>query len=79
MHVAWASKQEELEAVVLQENYDFVTITETWWDDSHDWSAAMDGYKLFRRDRRGKRDVGVALYMRDCFNCIELIDCGDRV
>ncbi|NXW01633.1 ANR12 protein, partial [Fregetta grallaria] len=33
----------------------------TWWDDSYDWSAAMAGYKLFRRDRRGRRGGGVAL------------------
>ena len=37
------NKQEELEAIVQQENYDIVAITETWWDDSHNWSAAMDG------------------------------------
>ena len=43
------NKQEELEAVVQQDRYDLVTNTETWWDDSHDWSAAIDGYKLFRR------------------------------
>ncbi|KAK4830584.1 hypothetical protein QYF61_011819 [Mycteria americana] len=49
------NKQEELEGIVQQENYDIVAITETWWDDSHNWSAAMDGYKLFRRDRRGRR------------------------
>lgn len=24
---------------------------ETWWDESHDWSVATDGYRLFRRDR----------------------------
>jgi len=45
------NKQEELEAFVQQDSYDLVTITETWWGDPHDWSAAMDGYKLFRRDR----------------------------
>jgi len=39
----------------------------------------MDGYKLFRRDRRGKRGGGVALYIRDCFDCIELNDCDDKV
>ncbi|KAJ7405034.1 mitochondrial fission process protein 1 [Pitangus sulphuratus] len=55
------NKQEELEAIVQQESYDVVTITETWWDDSHDWRAAMDGYKLFRRDRQGRRGEGVAL------------------
>ncbi|PKU33632.1 rna-directed dna polymerase from mobile element jockey-like [Limosa lapponica baueri] len=35
------NKQEELEATVHQENYDVVAITERWWDDSHDWSAAL--------------------------------------
>ncbi|KAK4830652.1 hypothetical protein QYF61_012495 [Mycteria americana] len=49
------NKQEELEAIVQQENDDIVAITETWWDDSHNWSAAMGGYKLFRRARQGRR------------------------
>jgi len=73
------NKQEELEAIAQQHSYDLVTITETWWDDCLDWSAAMDGYKLFRRDRRGKRGSGMALYVRDCFDCIELNDCDDKV
>ncbi|KAJ7424170.1 hypothetical protein BTVI_07462 [Pitangus sulphuratus] len=50
------NKQEELEAIEQQESYDEVAITETWWDDSHDWSAAMDGYKLFRKDRPPNQD-----------------------
>ena len=45
------NKQEDLEAIMQQESYDIVAITETWWDDSYDWSAAMCGYKLFRKDR----------------------------
>ncbi|KAK4810944.1 hypothetical protein QYF61_013352 [Mycteria americana] len=73
------NKQEELEAVVHQENYDMVAITETWWDDSHNWSAAMNGYKLFRRDRRGRRGGGVALYIRECLDSLELNDGDDRV
>lgn len=24
-------------------------ISEMWWDESHDWSIATGGYKLFRR------------------------------
>ncbi|KAJ7423110.1 hypothetical protein BTVI_11074 [Pitangus sulphuratus] len=55
------NKQEELEAIVQQESCDVVTITETWWDDSHDWSAVMEGYKLFRRDRQGTRGGGVSV------------------
>jgi len=39
----------------------------------------MDGYKLFRRYRQGKRGGGVALRVRDCFDCIELGDCDDKV
>ncbi|KAK4810556.1 hypothetical protein QYF61_004519 [Mycteria americana] len=73
------NKQEELEAIVHQENYDMVAITETWWDDSHNCSAAMDGYKLFRRDRRGRRGGGVALYVRECLDSLELDDGDDRV
>ena len=48
------NKQEELEAV-WQANYDFVAITETWWDCSHNWSAVTDRYKLFKRDRQARR------------------------
>ncbi|PKU29698.1 adaptin ear-binding coat-associated protein 1 [Limosa lapponica baueri] len=73
------NKQEELEATVQQESYDVVTITEMWWDDSHDWSAAMDGYKLFRRDRQGRRGGGVALYVREGYECRELIEGNSRV
>jgi len=73
------NKQEELEAIVQQDIYNLVTITETWWDDSHDWRAALDGYKLFSRDRQGKRGGGVALYVRDCFDCIKLSNCDDKV
>jgi len=73
------NKQEKLEAIVQQDSYDLVTTTEMWWDDSYDWSAAMDGYKLFRRDRQGKRGGGVGLYVTDCFDCIELDACDDKV
>ena len=55
-----------------------IAITETWWDDSYDWSAAMDGYKLFRRDRQGRRGGGVALYIQEFFDCIKLNDCDDK-
>ena len=65
------NKQEELEAVMKQENYDVVGITETWWDVSHDWSEPIDGYKLFRRDRQGRRGGAVGLYVRDCYDCFE--------
>jgi len=45
------NKQEELEATVLLESFDLVAIIETWWDEWHDWSAAIDDHRPFRRDR----------------------------
>ncbi|KAK4820564.1 hypothetical protein QYF61_001627 [Mycteria americana] len=73
------NKQEELKAIVQQASYDLVTLTETWWDDSHDWSAAMDGYKLFRRDRQGRRGGGWLCLLGECFHCVELSDYDDKV
>ncbi|PKU47386.1 adaptin ear-binding coat-associated protein 1 [Limosa lapponica baueri] len=76
------NKQEELEAIVQQESYDVVAIMELWWDDLHDWSAALDVYKLFRRDRQRRRGGGVgggALYVREGYECQELIEGNSRV
>ena len=66
------NKQEELEAIVLLESYDLIAITETWWDESHDWNVALDGYGLFRRDRRERRGRGVALYVKKTLQSEEL-------
>ena len=32
----------------------------------------MDGYRLFRRDRQGRRGRGVVLYVREGFDCMML-------
>ncbi|KAM6226441.1 uncharacterized protein M6G45_016903 [Spheniscus humboldti] len=64
--------KQELEPTVLLESYDLVAITENWWDESHDWSTAIDGYKLFRRDRRGRRGGGGARYIKKWIECEEL-------
>ncbi|KAM6187496.1 uncharacterized protein WM294_016646 [Sarcoramphus papa] len=47
---------------------DLIAVTEMWWDESHDRSTAVDGYKQLRRDRQGKRGGRVALY--PCKACI---------
>jgi len=73
------NKQEELKAIVQQETYDMVVIMETWWDNSHNFSAVTHGSKLFRRDRQGRRGGGVALYARECFDCLELDDGNDSI
>jgi len=66
------NKQEELEAIVQQDRYDLVAVTETWWDSLHDWHAVMDGYTLFRKDRPTRGGGAVALYVRDQLECTEL-------
>ena len=67
-----SNKQEKLEAIVQQVNCDLVAITETWWNCSHRWSAAVEGYELFRRNRQGRRGSGMALSFRECFDVAEL-------
>lgn len=47
-------KQEELEAIMCQKKYDTVAITEMWWDVSHEWSAIINVYTFFRKDRQGR-------------------------
>jgi len=66
------NKQEELEATMLLESYDLTALTETQWDESHDWSVAIEGYRLFRRDRWGKRGEGLAPYIKKPIQCEEL-------
>ncbi len=39
----------------------------------------MDGYKLFRKDRQGRRGGGVALYVKECFEVTELMTRDDKV
>ena len=53
------------------ESYGLIAIAETWWDDSHDWRAAIDGYKLFRRKER--RGGGCPLWKKEKrIDCTEL-------
>lgn len=73
------NKQEEGEAMLQQENWDIVAITETWWDKSQNWSVTMESYKFFETERQGVRGSGIALYVRDCLDCLEFNDGGIRL
>ena len=42
-------------------------------------TEVMDGYKLFRRDRQGRKGSGVALYIKVCFDVEELGVGNDKV
>lgn len=56
-----------------------VAITEAWWDDPHSWSAALDGCKLFGKDRPGSRAGVVALIVAEYLDCLKLTYSDDRV
>jgi len=43
------------------QSYDIISISETWWEESHSWSAGTEGYWLLRRDRQGLRGGDVEL------------------
>ena len=58
-------KQEELALLLAVTSPDIVGITETWWDSSHDWAVSVKGYRLYRRDRIGRKGGGVALYIKE--------------
>ncbi|RMC05450.1 hypothetical protein DUI87_18643 [Hirundo rustica rustica] len=56
--------------MVQQQSCDIAAMTEMWWDNSHSWSTALDGYKLFRRDRKRGSGGWVALYSREAFDAV---------
>lgn len=56
-------KQEELEALAQSQRFYVIGTNETWWDESCDCSAMLGGYRLFERDKQGRRGRGVALYV----------------
>ncbi|MEE6510625.1 hypothetical protein FKM82_030646 [Ascaphus truei] len=57
-------KMGELELIGAREQYDIIGITETWWDETHDWTVNLEDYSLFRKDRTNRRGGGVCLYVK---------------
>ncbi|KAK4831434.1 hypothetical protein QYF61_017565 [Mycteria americana] len=59
------NKQDELEALGSSQSYGMVGISETCWNESHDWSAGMEGSRPPRRDGQGRQ--------------VEELHCRDRL
>jgi len=66
------NKQEELETCAHLWGYDTIGITEVWWGNSYDWSIGMGVYRLFRKDRQGRRGGGAAVCVKNQLECMEL-------
>lgn len=45
---------------------------DTQWDGSKEWSVRMEGYRLFRKDCKGRQGGSVALYVNDQLDIMEL-------
>ena len=53
---------------ISSNSFDVVILAETWLKTQHsDSIVAMDGYTLFRRDRKKRKGGGVAIYLRSQF------------
>lgn len=62
-------KQDEPETLDSSQSYDVFAIKKILWNKFHDWSAGMEGYRLFWSDRQGRQDEGVALNKKEKFDC----------
>ena len=49
-----------------------IGITETWWNDSHDWNTTIEGYKLIEKNRENKKVGRVAVYVKNTHSCTEM-------
>ena len=63
------NKIKELKIMIEEENVDIISITETWLNDNvTDDEVSINGYTLFRKDRRDEvkcRGGGVAMYIKN--------------
>lgn len=60
----------ELKAIMDKTDFDAVSISESWLRSRTPKDRFMiDGYKIFRNDRKNKRGGGVCLYVREEYEC----------
>ena len=60
-------------------SYDIIGISKTWWDESCVWCVAIDGYRLFRRDKQGRQGGRVMMYVKHRLDCVEFQVGNDKV
>ena len=73
------NKMELFRAMVASEELDIIGITESWINTStRDFEGEFEvsGYKMFKKDREGRKGGGVLLYVRDYLNPVDCkIEC----
>ena len=59
------SKIDYLKEYIKDEQYVLMNFTETWLNKNIKDDAEIDGYKLFRGDRKGNKNGGTAIFVQD--------------
>ena len=59
------NKMEELEVKVDSEEDDIVTVSETWFKEESNWRTGLEGYKVYRCERKERIGEGVAIWGKD--------------
>lgn len=54
-----------IEVCVCLQAYDLIGIMETWWGGSQDWIIGLEGYRFFRKYRKGRQGWDVVFYVND--------------
>jgi len=54
MQPAWGINKRSQRCVHTLQGYDVIGMTETWCGGACDWSVGMEGYRLSRKDRKGR-------------------------
>jgi hypothetical protein len=69
--LAKPNAKQHLIADINSTNSDIILVVETWFCGKHnDSELAIEGFALFRRDRKGgRKGGGLAAYVRDCIQC----------
>lgn len=67
------NKQKELDMCTYLQGYDLIGIKEMWWGGSGDWTAGIEAYRLFKKNRQGRGGGGVAFYVMECMElCLRM-------
>ena len=60
----------ELKAILMETDFDAFSVSESWLRSRTPKDRFMiDGYKIFRSDRRNKRGGGVCIYIKEEYEC----------
>ena len=60
----------ELKEIIRKTNFDVISISESWLTHNTPIDRfQIEGFKIFRNDRKNKRGGGVCVYVRDHYDC----------